>query len=82
MTILKKIWQFIYKYWMKFAKALGFVQTRILLFIMYYIGLSIISLIMVFTRKDLLNKSGFGLKTFWTDRVSEPPSLENCKRQF
>ncbi|MBI5144452.1 MAG: hypothetical protein HZA30_05240 [Candidatus Omnitrophica bacterium] len=72
----------LYKYWMKFARILGRIQTTIILFLIYFIGIGTISIISFIFRKDFLDKALTGKKSFWHDRTNKIPTLEDCKRQF
>lgn len=72
----------IYKYWMKFARILGRIQTAIILSLIYFIGVGIISILSFLLRKDFLDKALTDRQSFWRDRINKPPTLEDCKRQF
>lgn len=77
-TVLK----IIYKYWMKFARVLGKVQTTIILFLIYFIGVGTISIIAFIFKRDFLDKKFSDRPSFWRDRTSKIPTLEDSKRQF
>lgn len=72
----------LYKYWMKFVKVLGRVQTTIILFLIYFLGVGMISLISFILRRDFLDKRLTDRSTFWNDRPAKIPTLDDCKRQF
>ncbi len=67
---------------MKFAKVLGKIQTTIILFLIYFIGVGVISIIAFITRRDFLDKRLTDQESFWRDRENKIPTLEDCKRQF
>lgn len=46
-----------YKLWMKLADVLGFIITRVILTILFYLVITPIGLILKITKKDLLNLS-------------------------
>jgi len=77
-----RLFKNLYKYWMKFAKVLGRVQTVIILFFIYFIGIGVIAIISFIFRKDFLDKRFNGNASFWRDRTAPTPNLENCRRQF
>lgn len=72
----------LYKYWMKFAKALGKIQAAILLFFIYFLGVGVMAVIAFIFRKDFLDKRFTDKETFWGDRAPDATDLESCKRQF
>jgi len=72
----------LYRYWMKFAKALGKIQAAILLFFIYYLVVGPIAVIAFIFRKDFLDKKFADKETFWGDRSPDAIDLESCKRQF
>lgn len=67
---------------MKFVKILGKIQTTIILFLIYFLGVGIISLIAFLFRRDFLDKRLRDEDTFWRDRPARISTLEDCKRQF
>ena len=77
-----KILKVIYSAWMKFAKVLGKIQSTILLFLIYFIGVGTVSLTSFIFRKDFLDKRRTDKESFWRDRTAETPDLANCKKQF
>ena len=80
---MKNFFRSLYDIWMKFAKALGKVQTTIILFLIYFLGIGTIAVIAFIFRKDFLDKSFTKeLKSFWRPREAERPDPENAKRQF
>lgn len=77
-----KMLKVLYNGWMKFAKVLGRIQSAIILFLIYFIGVGFISTVAFILRKDFLDKRIAEKDTFWSGRVVEHPDLENSKRQF
>ena len=67
---------------MRFAKLLGRIQATIILFLIYFIGVGIISIISFIFRKDFLDKRLVDKTSFWRERLSDFPTLKNSKRQF
>ena len=72
----------LYKYWMIFARTLGLIQTTIILFVVYFAGVGVISMISFLFRRDFLDKRLIDKESFWRDRMSFVPTPENSKRQF
>ena len=56
MGILNSIWQVLKRGWMKFAAALGWFNTRLLLTIVYVFLFGIAAIILKILRKDLLRR--------------------------
>ncbi len=67
---------------MKFAKVLGRIQSVIILFFIYFVGVGIIWLVSFIFRKDFLDKKLNDKISFWQARHVDVPNLENSKRQF
>ena len=67
---------------MIFARTLGLIQTTIILFVVYFAGVGVISMISFLFRRDFLDKRLIDKESFWRDRISLPPTFENSKRQF
>jgi len=78
----KRALKFLYDLWMRFAKVLGRIQTTIILFFIYFIGVGSVAIVSFLFRKDFLDKRLDDRPTFWHDRESKIPTLEDCKRQF
>lgn len=71
-----------YRYWMSFAKKLSIIPTTIILFIIYFGGIGIISIINFISRKDFLDKRLNDKPTYWHEKEYIPTDLQRCKRQF
>ena len=80
---MKTFFRILYNAWMKFAGVLGRIQTFILLFIIYFLGIGFMAVISFIFMRDLLGKN---LKdkgtTFWHPREARKADMENSKRQF
>jgi len=78
-----KILSPIYKLWMGLAGILGWVNTRILLGLIFYLVFSPLGLIMRALRRDVLkHKIDPGVGTYWVDRDKISNIKEHFKRQF
>jgi len=69
--------------WMKFARTLGRIQTAILLFLIYFLGVGLVAVISFMFRKDFLDEN-MRIKgpTLWRPRETPGADIENAKRQF
>lgn len=77
-----KILKILYDYWMKFVRVLGRVQSVVILFFIYFVGVGAVSLVSFIFRKDFLDKRLVDKKSFWGDRIPEVPNLEDSKKKF
>jgi hypothetical protein len=69
--------------WMTFAFALGWVNTRLLLGVFYYLVLTPIGLVLRLTGKDLLNeKIDREASSYWIKRGEEPADVKRYERMF
>lgn len=68
--------------WMKFAYAVGWVNTRILLSVVFLVLLSIPALVLKLLGRDLLDRRFRDRESYWKDRRQEPQTLESGKHQF
>ncbi|MBU1698738.1 MAG: hypothetical protein KJ970_11160 [Candidatus Eisenbacteria bacterium] len=83
MTLLKlAVMKPIYKYWMKFAHVLGWVMTRVILSVFYYIAVTPIGLIMRLTGHDPLKKKAVPQESYWERRDPEPTDPNQYRKQF
>lgn len=68
------------KYWLKLAEILWWINTRIIMFFLFFFIFVPIWLIMKLLWKDLLNKKiDKNLKSYWINRNNQP---WNSKFQF
>jgi hypothetical protein len=69
--------------WMWFAKKLGWINTVVLLTIIYVIIIGPMALVIKIFRIDpLQRKQETGKKSYWRTRISSEPTLERHKFQF
>jgi len=67
----------------RIAKIIGWVNTRIILILVYYLLLTPIGLLMKCLRKDLLNiKFREKVRTYWIERTNVKASADDLRRQF
>jgi hypothetical protein len=67
---------------MKFANAIGWVMTRIILTIMYLIIIGIPAIFLWIFRKDLLNRRFSNIASYWIDKEPVPHTVEHAKHLF
>jgi hypothetical protein len=73
----------VYVVWMKFAFALGWINTRILLGIFFYLIITPIGLVMRLVGKDILDqKLDRSAKTYWKKRDRVPFDQKRMEHQF
>lgn len=73
----------VYIGWMKFAFVLGWVNTRLLLGIFFYLVLTPIGLFLRITGKDLLDRRiDRSAKSYWIKRGSDPVDKSRYERLF
>ena len=80
---LPKVLSPIYKLWMSLAGILGWINTRILLGLIFYLLFTPIGLIMRVLQRDVLKrKIDPNVDTYWVDREKISNIKEHFKRQF
>lgn len=78
-----KLGKFLYKGWMVFAHALGWVNTRILLVLFFFLIITPVALFMRMIGKDSLSRRiEPELETYWNDREGRPFDRSSYERQF
>jgi hypothetical protein len=82
MGSLRRLGAFLYRWWMKFAGLLAFINTRILLTLVYFLLIGPASLIARLMGKDYLDRSTEHSESFWKEKKPAAHSLEESKRQF
>ena len=79
---MKKVFQTLKNWWMAFARAVGWFNTRLLLTIFYVIAIGIPALFLKLFRKDLLDRKIGGRMTYWVGKEKNEHTLEKAKYQF
>ncbi len=82
MNVLTKTGSVLYRWWMRFARALAFVNTRIILTLVFFIVIGPIALIVQLVRKDFLDRTMGSGGTYWKPKAPVDHSLEEASRQF
>jgi hypothetical protein len=68
--------------WMKFAEALGYVNSRVLLTLVYYFVFTPYSLVSRLIGRDPLRRRGKPQESYWTERKVTRQSREQFERSF
>ena len=77
LTILKaKILDFLNNYWIKLGELLGRVVAPIIMFLVFFVIVTPLSLLTKLLKKDLLNISFNDSKTYWTNKVKKIDSMD------
>lgn len=82
MPSVRRIGALVYRWWMKFAAFLAFVNARILLTLVYFLLIGPTSLVLRLLGKDFLDRKNKPSASFWKSRDPDVHSLEESKRQF
>lgn len=81
--MLKELWRLLKAGWMKFAEALGWFNTRLLLGLTYIVIIGPISIILFILRKDPLRKRlSRKQESYWINKKPVDHSLDAAKHQF
>ncbi|MBI5185702.1 MAG: hypothetical protein HZA01_08250 [Nitrospinae bacterium] len=78
MSFLKKI----YKGWLYIADKIAYVQTRLILFVLYFLGIGVYGIFGVIFRTDLLDKKAKDAETFFKPKEHSERELARYERQF
>lgn len=78
---MMKILKTLYKIWLKIGEVLGWIWTRILLTIIFFVVIGPISLLMKLFSKDPL-KFKFNKNTYWLPRPQQELKEEDYYHQF
>lgn len=74
----------VYKYWMKVGGTLGWINSKIILSLLYYFIFTPVSIIQKIIRRDVLERRFPDLEkdTYWHDRSEETYNSKHFERQF
>lgn len=71
-----------YKGWMRFAGVLGYVNSRILLSLMFYLVITPYGLVMRLFGRDTMNRRGAGKQSYWISRTKTRQDGPQYERLF
>ena len=73
----------IYSVWMKLAHVLAWVNTRIIISLIFFLVITPIGFIMRLIKGDLLSERFHSdVSSYWTETDQTTPVKEHCERQF
>ena len=79
--LLPRALKHVYRGWMAFALVLGWINTRLILGVLFYVGFSLAHLYLLIRRQDpMQRRPDSGRSTYWNDvsqRELTPSSLEH-----
>jgi hypothetical protein len=76
------VWRTLKSWWMAFAHALGWFNTRLILTLFYLVIIGIPALVLKLIRKDLLHRKYTSASTYWVPKEPVKHTLEQAKNQF
>lgn len=82
MKPIKQFFSLIWRGWMKFAHILGYINTRILLTVTYFVIFAIAGIIRFFVRADLLDRKMTKKASYYHSREPFKDTLESVRRTF
>lgn len=83
MDAIAKFGKLLYRGWMKFAHALGWVNTRILLSLFFFLIITPVAVAMRLLGKDILDQRlDPGTETYWIPKQQPPFEPQSYLRQF
>ncbi len=72
----------LYKIWMIFAVIIGWIMTRLILSILFFLVITPIGLLARLIGKDFLNLKITNQSSYWNSRVREDELNQNYEKQF
>ncbi len=82
MSIIVSTFRKLKSWWMAFAHALGWFNTRLLLTVFYFVVIAIPAIILKIIRKDLLQRKYETTGSYWIDKPKIQHTVEQAKHQF
>ena len=70
------------EWWMAFARALGWFNTRLLLTVVYVVLFALPALVLKLLRKDLLDRKFNNNSSYWINKEKVAHTIEQAKHQF
>ncbi|MDT7807339.1 MAG: hypothetical protein QOJ70_1152 [Acidobacteriota bacterium] len=68
--------------WMRFAVALGYVNSRVLLTLMYYLAMTPYGIVSRLAGRDPLKRRGKACESYWVERKASRQEREQFERLF
>ncbi|MEP6706611.1 MAG: SxtJ family membrane protein [Pyrinomonadaceae bacterium] len=68
--------------WMKLAAILGYINSRVLLFLLFYLAIAPYGLLSRLFGRDPLNRRGVARSSYWIPRKTSKQTREQFERSF
>lgn len=81
-VMMGKIISVLKQWWLAFARALGWFNTRVLLTIVYIFVIGIPAIVLIIVRKDLLDRKLGDRESYWVPKETIAHTLEQAKHHF
>ncbi len=72
----------LYKYWMKFGRTIGIINTKLVLALLFYTVFTLYSIILKIFNKDLLDLKFDKSNSYWKKRENRPLNKEDYLKQY
>ena len=82
MQQLKEFGRLLKKWWMTFAHALAWINTRLIVSILYFTIIAIPALILKLMRKDSLHRNFEDRQSYWIEKEKIKHTIDEAKHQF
>jgi hypothetical protein len=82
MKLIVQFFRLIWRGWMKFAHILGYINTRILLTVTYFVIFAIAGIIRFFVRADLLDRKMDKKESYYHKREPFKDTIQSVRRTF
>ncbi len=79
---MKELGRTLKRWWMKFAEVLGWINTRVILTIVYIVFFGLGAIVLRLFRVDLLNKRRRRTDSYWRAKDPVSHTLEQARHQF
>ena len=81
--LARPVWLFVFRKWMKLAEGMGWVMTRVILSLFYFLILTPFGLVRRLMGKPTLDTAWRdGKASYWIDKEPAEPSLERYAKRF
>jgi len=80
--LLARFGRFLRAWWMKFAELVAYVNTRVLLTVVYVVVIGPVWLVTRLLGKDFLDRGLTSDGTYWREREAGGHEMKDVRRQF
>lgn len=82
MKTLRQIGAWLYTWWMKFARLLALINTRVILTLVYLFIIGPLAVVMRLLGKDVLDRKIEQSQSYWRTKEKVEHTLESARHQF